>query len=149
MLTRAPCERLPLPKTDLMWDIYPGGFTAVLEEAAAYGKPLYVTENGVADRADTMRARFVAEHLHVLARAIAGGIDVRGYFHWSLMDNFEWAEGFCARFGLYRVDFADPALPRIPTAGARAYRDIIAAGRVTSALIDASPDYGAPVRCGG
>jgi beta-glucosidase/6-phospho-beta-glucosidase/beta-galactosidase len=136
------------PVNDLGWAIYPEGFREVLAETAAYGLPLYVTENGIADAGDGSRAPFVAQHLWVLADAIANdGLDVRGYFHWSLMDNFEWAEGYCPRFGLYRVDYEDPDRARSETEGARVYRDIIAAGRVPGTLLDTYPTYPDPVRC--
>ena len=58
------------------------------------GKPIFITENGIADATDTKRARFLLDHLAVLHRAIQEGIPVVGYCHWSLMDNFEWIEGF-------------------------------------------------------
>ncbi len=137
-----------LPKTDLGWSIYPAGLRTVLEEArSTWGLPIYITENGVADQGGGLRAKFIVDHLHVLARAIADGIDVRGYFHWSLVDNFEWDSGLCPRFGLYRVDYADPARSRTPTEGARIYRQIIAAGKVSSALLSSHDVYGAPMRC--
>jgi beta-glucosidase len=69
------------------------------------GKPIFITENGIADAADTTRARFLLDHLAVLHRAIQEGIPVVGYCHWSLMDNFEWIEGFAPRYGLYAMDY--------------------------------------------
>jgi beta-glucosidase len=68
-----------------------------------------VTENGIADAADAKRARFLVAHLAQLEAALASGVDVRGYFHWSLLDNFEWAEGYGPRFGLVAVDYATQA----------------------------------------
>jgi len=93
--------------SDLGWEIYPDGLEAVLEEWSrrSGGLPVYVTENGVADAHDTHRPRFLVRHLGRVARAIANGVDVRGYYHWSLLDNFEWAEGYEPRFGLVEVDF--------------------------------------------
>ncbi|MBI2897357.1 MAG: glycoside hydrolase family 1 protein [Deltaproteobacteria bacterium] len=135
----------PEPKTDFGWDIYPAGFAVVLEELREYGLPVYITENGIADSGDVMRATFVTEHLDVLARAIASGIDVRGYFHWSLMDNFEWVMGYCPRFGLYSVDFETKE--RTASLGAQAYAEIIAAGRVTQELHDRYAGYGEPTTC--
>jgi beta-glucosidase len=92
----------------LGWEIYPEGLLVVLEDW--YGRsgrlPVYVTENGVADARDAIRPRFLVRHLSRVARAIARGIDVRGYYHWSLLDNFEWAEGYTPRFGLVAVDGA-------------------------------------------
>jgi beta-glucosidase len=92
--------------SDLGWEIYPAGLGMVIREwAQRSGLPVYVTENGIADAHDTRRAAFLEAHLLELARAIADGVDVRGYFHWSLLDNFEWADGYGPRFGLVEVDF--------------------------------------------
>jgi beta-glucosidase/6-phospho-beta-glucosidase/beta-galactosidase len=133
------------PKTDFAWDIYPEGFGTVLDEAAGYGLPIHVTENGVADHADVLRPRFLAEHLFQLGLAIGRGADVRGYFHWSLLDNFEWANGFCPKFGLHSVDPSTGA--RTPRGSASLYTSIIGAGKLTRAVVDAQPPYGDPVYC--
>ena len=69
------------------------------------GIPIIVTENGVADDDDDMRPEHVRRHLQITSEAIANGHDIRGFYHWSLMDNFEWAEGYEQCFGLYHVDF--------------------------------------------
>jgi beta-glucosidase len=66
---------------------------------------------------------------------------VRGYYYWSLIDNFEWAAGFCPQFGLVHVDFADPTRPRTRGAGADVYQEIIEAGTVPSSLFSRYPDY--------
>lgn len=75
--------------------------------ARRYRKPIYVLENGTAElaTADVRRQRQLVRHAQAMARAAQRGADVRGYFHWSLVDNFEWAEGFGPRFGLYAVDY--------------------------------------------
>ena len=84
----------PSPCSDLGWEIYPEGLRAVLTTAGSYGLPVYVTENGIADADDDPRPAYLVQHLEVLEHAIADGVaDVRGYFHWSLIDNFEWALG--------------------------------------------------------
>lgn len=137
----------PLPKSDLDWDIYPQGFLLVLREVQRYGLPIVVTENGVADDAGTNRPRYLAEHLAVLARAIREGVPVQGYFHWSVIDNFEWAEGFCPRFGLYRVDYTDPNRRRVATPGAMTYRRIIDDNAVSDALLQSLPAYAPPRLC--
>ena len=98
--------RLGRPTTDQGWDIYPDGLYLLLTRFSAYGWPLYVTENGLADSAGTTRPLYLAQHLAAIEAAVAQGADVRGYFHWSLLDNFEWADGFSARFGLFHVDYA-------------------------------------------
>ena len=81
-----------------------------------YRLPIQITENGVADATGALRASFIRGHVHALDLALAEGIDVRGYFFWSLLDNFEWAEGFGPRFGLYRVDFDTLERERAPGA---------------------------------
>ena len=77
------------PKNDLGWDIYPEGLYLFLKRYAALGLPIYVTENGMADKAGDRRPLFLRQHLRALERAAREGVDVRGYFHWSLLDNFE------------------------------------------------------------
>jgi beta-glucosidase len=97
------------PYNDLGWDTYPHGFYEVLTQAyRRYGKPIYVLENGTADQAgdDVARQKFLISHVREVWLAInRGGADVRSYIHWSLFDNFEWVEGFDARFGLLAVDY--------------------------------------------
>jgi len=90
--------------TDMGWEIYPRGLEQVLKDYGKFKKPLFIMENGLADAADDRRADFIIEHLKYAHKAIKDGIDVRGYFYWSLLDNFEWAEGYWPKFGLYSVD---------------------------------------------
>lgn len=94
-----------LPKSDLDWAIYPKGLSDLISDVSGFGLPIYITENGIADADDDQRADFIADHLAAVWRAIQAGADVRGYFYWSLMDNFEWARGFGPRFGLAAVDY--------------------------------------------
>jgi beta-glucosidase len=102
-------------------EIYPEGLLALLRESRRrYPLPIIITENGVADSAGVHRPMFVRQHAYAVKRAIGEGIDVRGFFHWSLMDNFEWAEGYGSRFGLYRLDRA--TLERTPAAGSEEFR---------------------------
>ena len=70
-----------------------------------YKLPIYITENGLADAKDEKRSGYIKDHLSFIHKAISGGVDVRGYFYWSLLDNFEWDKGFWPRFGLVAVDF--------------------------------------------
>jgi beta-galactosidase len=94
-----------LPTSDSGWEIYPQGLHDALHLMKTYGKPLYVMENGVADAKDVLRPSYLVEHLKVLEKAVSDEkIDVRGYFHWALTDNYEWAKGFALKFGLYSVD---------------------------------------------
>ncbi len=127
------------PKTDVAWDIYPEGFQTVLLEAKPFALPVYVTENGLADRDDKNRARFLSEHLLRVGRAIAAGVDVRGYFHWSLIDNFEWQSGFCPKFGFASVDPQTGA--RSPRASFETYARIAKSGRLRQSEIDPLPAY--------
>jgi beta-glucosidase len=114
------------PVSDMGWEIYPEGFYRVLMALRRYRLPVYVTENGIADARDQVRTVFLAEHLRWMAQAMREGVDVRGYFHWSLVDNFEWAEGFWPRFGLYGVDYATQS--RTLTEGGRTFRSVAGAG---------------------
>jgi len=122
------------PVNDLGWEIHPRGIETVLGRLARLGLPIVITENGLADAHDRVRPRVLVETLLHLHRAIAAGADVRGYFHWSLMDNFEWSDGYSGRFGLYRVDFADPARPRTPHRSAAIYARIAAANAIPPGL---------------
>ena len=110
---------------EMGWEIFPDGLRRVLTRWSAQGKPLYVTENGMATLDDPARTRHLQAHLDAVRQAIAEGADVRGYFYWSLMDNFEWAEGYARHFGLVAVDRA--TLERQPRPTAFVYRDLIAA----------------------
>jgi beta-glucosidase len=124
-------------RTEMGWEVYPDGLHEVLVGLRDGYRvpPLYVTENGAAfaDRLvageveDRLRVDYVARHLEAVGRARADGVDVRGYFLWSLLDNFEWAHGFGRRFGIVYVDFE--TLRRTPKASYRWYRDFIAAQR--------------------
>lgn len=120
---------LKLPRSpgtsDLGWPIEAAGLTTILVEAARrYGRPVIVTENGIADSRDLLRPGFLTEHVHALERARAQGADVVGYYHWSLIDNFEWHEGFGPRFGLHAIDYETQERTARPSAAV--YRAIIA-----------------------
>ena len=91
--------------SDLGWESYPRGFKTMLTLAGTYGLPVYVTENGMADDDDDVRPQFLVQHVTVVEDVITAGLaDVRGYFHWSLVDNFEWALGLAPKFGLFSYD---------------------------------------------
>lgn len=102
--------------TEMGWEIHPRGMARLIREAAAVGVPVLVAENGIATRNDALRREFLREHALVLAHLEASGVPLQGYFHWSLLDNFEWLEGFRPRFGLYEVDYATGARRRRPSA---------------------------------
>jgi beta-glucosidase len=102
--------------TDTGWEIRPEGFDHSLRQAERVGLPMLVTENGIATRDDRRRADFLREHALVLAHRRAAGARIDGYFYWSLLDNFEWLEGFRPRFGLFGVDYATMTRSRRPSA---------------------------------
>lgn len=113
---------------DLGQEIRPQGLLEVLRRCARLGLPLLVTENGVATSDDALRLQHLRGHLEALAQALGEGIDLRGYLHWSLMDNFEWAKGTTARFGLAETDFA--TLERRPRPAMRLLAEVARTGRL-------------------
>ncbi|SCG72941.1 GH1 family beta-glucosidase [Micromonospora inositola] len=126
--------RRDLPRTAMDWEIVPESFTELLVRLSQDypGVPMVITENGAAfdDRpdadgfvADDDRVAYLAEHLRAVARARLTGADVRGYFAWSLLDNFEWAYGYDKRFGIVRVDYDTQR--RTPKRSALWYRDTV------------------------
>jgi len=125
---RRPGER-PEFVDEMGWEVHPPGLGGLLRRLAASGKPLYVTENGHATLDEEARTRYLRAHLEQVADAIAAGADVRGYFYWSLMDNFEWAEGWARHFGL--IGLEPGTLARRPRPAAYFYRDVIARGSLT------------------
>ena len=92
-------------RTDFRYPMYAEGLHRSFHMVKGLNLPIYVTENGVADDDDDMRPEHVRRHLWLTSQAIQEGLDIRGFFHWSLMDNFEWAEGYTQRFGLYHVNY--------------------------------------------
>ncbi len=95
-----------LNRSDMGWFLYPAGIYHLLLDLKRYNKPIYITENGLADAADTRRPKFLCETLGWVSKAVDQGIDVRGYFHWTLTDNYEWDHGFGPRFGLIEMNYA-------------------------------------------
>ncbi|GJF20103.1 MULTISPECIES: GH1 family beta-glucosidase [Streptomyces] len=126
-----PIEDRPL--TDFGWPVVPEGLTELLTGFRdRYGDrlpPVVITENGCSYEGldDQDRIAYLDAHVRALHRAVEAGVDVRGYFVWSLLDNFEWAEGYARRFGLVHVDFATRT--RTPKASYRWYRDLLRAQR--------------------
>jgi beta-glucosidase len=130
---------LPLPPTTAMgWEINPDAFHELLLRLRRdYGDvPIYITENGAAFEdgpvlngtlEDPRRVEYLTSHLGALARAVADGVDVRRYFAWSLLDNFEWEHGYGKRFGLVHVDYSTQR--RVPKRSGLWYRDFIASAR--------------------
>ncbi|MEU5098456.1 GH1 family beta-glucosidase [Streptomyces sp. NPDC020996] len=125
--------------TTMGWPVVPSAFTELLRDLHARHPrlpPVWITENGSAETDtvapdgqvhDTDRIGYLADHLGAVADAVAAGVDVRGYYVWSLLDNFEWARGYEQRFGLIRVDYDTQT--RTPKDSYRWYRDLITAHR--------------------
>jgi len=124
--------------TDMGWEVYPDGLHDVLVRVARDYEPaaIYITENGAAfpdvrvhdgGVHDVERTAYLESYVGAVGRAIAGGAPVKGYFVWSLLDNFEWAFGYCRRFGIVYIDF--PTLERVPKDSFYWYRDLIASRR--------------------
>ncbi len=94
-----------LSKSDIGWDIYPEGLYRICKKYYhKYHLPIYITENGISDRHDKRRPDFIADHLTCLAKAVTEGVVIERYYHWTLMDNFEWIFGGAAKFGLYECN---------------------------------------------
>lgn len=93
-------------KNDLGWEIYPEGLYKVVKKVyERYKLPIYITENGIADSVDNKRAKFIYDHIIEIKKLLDEGIDVKRYYHWSLLDNLEWNDGYSPRFGLIHVDY--------------------------------------------
>ena len=123
-------------KSDVGWAIDETSFTPeVMRFHRRYRKPVYILENGIADNQDddVRRQAFIVRHARGMWQAIEEGADVRGFFFWSLIDNFEWAEGFAPRFGLLKVDYANDCA-RTPRPSAEVYRQIASANAIPAAL---------------
>ncbi len=127
------------PASDVEWAVHPEGFGRMLNYVSQYGLPIYVTENGIADHKDTLRPHYLMTHLHQVGSAIHRGLDVRGYYYWSLMDNFEWIKGFGPRFGLFRVDYDN--FERTATGSARLFKKLIRAHQ-DAGVSATGPDLG-------
>ncbi len=94
-------------KNYLNWYIYPHGFYEFLKRFEKYKLPIFITENGTAERDDSLYEKYLLSHLKSVARAFSEGIDIKGYSWWSLIDNFEWDKGFGPRFGLIEIDYGN------------------------------------------
>jgi len=119
----------PGEKTALGWEIYPEGLTQLLKRVASdyTDLPLYVTENGLADAElfdDQLRVKYYDEHYKAALKAKQEGVDLRGYFAWSVLDNYEWAEGYDSRFGMVHVDYKTQK--RTPKSSYRAFQKLLA-----------------------
>ena len=111
-------HRTDVKTSDLGWDLYPQGIYRLLKKTSEKypSLPILITENGIADAKDALRPQFLKDHLTEVRHAITEGARVENYCHWSLLDNFEWAEGFTPRFGLYEVDYTNLSRRARPSA---------------------------------
>ncbi|MDO8614361.1 MAG: GH1 family beta-glucosidase [Dehalococcoidia bacterium] len=129
----------PGPRTAFGWEVWPAAlYRMIMRTHRDYGRPVYVTENGCSYRDalgpdgrvhDAERTGFYQGYIGQVGRALAEGADVRGYYAWSLMDNFEWTFGYSQRFGLTYVDFEDGQKRTVKDSGYW-YRDLIRAGEI-------------------
>jgi beta-glucosidase len=120
-------------RSTMGWEVYPEGFYRVMMRLKPYGKPVYITENGIGTDDDEQRQRYIVRHLQQVQRAISDGLDVRSYLHWSFQDNFEWAEGFRQKFGL--IEREEGTLNRLPKPSAAMFREIATANGVSDELL--------------
>jgi len=138
-----------LPHNGMKREIKASGFRDTLDIYEKYNVPMVITENGTTTNGPALEgaeglelgpsveaqaAMYLVEHFWEVGKAIEDGMDIRGYYHWTLADNFEWVEGHLQRFGAYRVDFSDPDYERRKTEMADALEDIVSARGITEAL---------------
>jgi beta-glucosidase len=128
LLQTCPYNHHPLPKNSLGWDIYPQGLYKLLVAMKKYNLPIFITENGICTEDDDLRWDYIRQHLEELHRAIRQGVKVIGYIYWSLIDNFEWAEGFGPHFGLVQVDYQN--YKRTIRASARKLAEVTRSGEI-------------------
>lgn len=118
---------------DLGWEIYPEGLYRVCKESfEKYPFPIYITENGTCDAKDRFRAKYIYDHLKVVKQLIDDGINIERYYHWSLIDNFEWDLGLTPRFGLIEIDY-DTSERRVRESG-RFYGELAKNGGLTEEM---------------
>jgi beta-glucosidase len=116
------------------WEVYPEGFYQCMMRLKEYGIPVYITENGIGTDNDEQRISYLVRHLHQVHRAMEDGVDIRSYLHWCQQDNFEWAEGFSQKFGLFSTE--EGTLNRIPKPSASFFKDVAENNRVPGELVE-------------
>jgi len=115
-------------RNSLGWEIYPQGLHKLIKVFSKYKLPILISENGICTDDDTERSEFIVDHLKAVALAMKEGANVIGYLYWSLLDNYEWADGFAPRFGLIEVDYTTQG--RKIRGSARKFQEIIRAGKL-------------------
>ena len=118
-----PVKRPHQIQTDFPYASYPEGFYRALKRIAELNKPVIITENGIPDDKDDRREDWIRRYIYAMRMAMNEGVDVKGFHYWSLLDNFEWAEGYTMRFGLYEVNFSTQE--RTLRESAKLYKKII------------------------
>jgi len=121
-------------KTQMGWAVHPEGLYEAVMRLNKYGLPIYITENGIATDDEAWRVEYIAQHLQKIKESMDGGADVRGYFYWSNLDNFEWAEGWEPRFGL--ISFDPRTFERKIKPSGEFYGRCARAGAVTPELVE-------------
>ena len=116
------------PLTDMGWEIYPRGIYEVVKSLSRHNLPMMIAENGLATTDDAVRREYIKTHLTQILNALRSGYPIIGYLHWSLLDNFEWAEGYSKRFGLVEVDYQTQK--RTIKDSARYYEKVIRSGQI-------------------
>ncbi|MEW5869654.1 MAG: glycoside hydrolase family 1 protein [Chloroflexota bacterium] len=122
----------PLSETGFIANV-PTGMFDMLKWGNQFGLPILITENGVEDSTDNFRRRYLIEHLHQVWRAVNFNIPVKGYFHWTLVDNFEWERGWTQRFGLWELDVETQARRKRPSADL--YAEICKENGISSEMV--------------
>lgn len=123
-------------------ECYPDAITDAVVYASQFGRPIYITENGVPDRNDRIRPWLLVQAVRRVQELIDAGYDVRGYFHWTLVDSFEWTEGWHLRFGLFELDPLTQIRRRRPSA--QLYSQIIRANGLPPELLQHYEEFPAP-----
>lgn len=99
-------KRTERETSDMGWELYPEGiYYILLDLKKRYGKPIFISEAGLADEKDTKRARYIKDMVYWMYRAIENGVPLKGFMYWSLLDNYEWAHGYTKRFGLIEINY--------------------------------------------
>lgn len=128
---------------DMGWEIYPEGLYKVCKNIyKKYNLPIFITENGIPDAKDEKRSRFIIEHLWQIRRLLNENIPIQRYYHWSLLDNFEWDHGLTPRFGIIHVDYNNNQTRRLRDSG-KLYGKIIKNKKITEEMLKKhyNPDY--------
>jgi beta-glucosidase len=116
------------------WQVYPEGFYQCMMQLKPYGKAVYITENGIGTDDDEQRISYIVRHLYEVQRAMKDGVDVRSYLHWCQQDNFEWAEGYRQKFGLFGTE--EGTLNRIPKPSAYFFKEVAQKNALPGELIE-------------